>query len=194
MQTEPHLISVEKRQDGMVAGCLMIWGTIISVSRHNHLFIAHEINIKWYIDGELQNIEDEDIGSVDWWGEAADMRIIHIPQVTVQLVKHNGLVQITWCKIGRAWGSKSHPHWLGQWVELQRKQGGVLVVMRTEGDFWIGERQRVLVARVHNWKCFLSVWAVYQGGVTQGGWRAEININAMALYHKQQNLVEETAA
>lgn len=135
MQTEPHLISVEKGQDGMVAGRLMIWGTVISIRRHNHLFIAHEVNIKRYIDGELQNIEDEDIGSVDRGGEAADVRIVHIPQVTVQLVKHYGLVQITRCKVGCARGGEGHTHRLGQWVELQRKQGGVLVVMRTEGDF-----------------------------------------------------------
>lgn len=135
MQTEPHLISVEKRQDGMVAGRLMIGGSVVSVRRHNHLFIAHEVNIKWNIDGELQNIEDEDIGSVDGGGEAADVRIVHVPQVTVQLVKHNGLVQIARCKVGRARGGEGHAHRLGQRVELQRKQGGVLVLPRTEGDF-----------------------------------------------------------
>lgn len=86
----------------MIASRLVIWGTIVSICRHNYLFVAHEINIKWYIDGELQNIEDEDVGPIDRGGEAADVGVIHVPQVTVQLVKHNRLVQIAWCKVGCA--------------------------------------------------------------------------------------------
>lgn len=177
----------------MVAGRLMIWGTVISICRYNHLFVAHEINIKWYVDGELQNIEDEDVGSVDRGGEAANVRIVHVPQVTVQLVKHNGLVQITWCKVGRARGGEGHAHRLGQRVELQRKQGGVLVLVRTEGDFWGGEGQRVLMARVHNWDGSFPIWAVYRREVTQGGWRAEINMNATALDCKQLNAAKRNA-
>lgn len=57
----------------MVAGRLMIRGAVVSVRRNNYLFIAHEINIKWYIDGELQDIEDEDVGSIDRGGEATDV-------------------------------------------------------------------------------------------------------------------------
>lgn len=119
----------------MVAGRLMIWGAIVGVRRHHNFFVAHEINIERYVDGEFQNIEDEDIGSVDRRGEAADAWVIHVPQVTVQLVEHNGLVQVTRRKVGRARGGKGYARRMGQWVELQRKQGGVLVVMRTEGDF-----------------------------------------------------------
>lgn len=132
MQTEPHLVSLEQRQDGMVAGRLMIRGAVISICRHNDLFIAHEINIKRYVDGKLQNVEDEDIGPINRGGEAADVGIIHVPQVTVQLVKHNGLVQIAWGKVGRARCSEGHPQSLRQWVEMQRQQGSVLVVMRSE--------------------------------------------------------------
>lgn len=108
VQPEPHLVSLEERQDGVVAGRLMIWGTIVGVCRHHDLLIAHEINVERHVDGKLQDMEDEDVGAVDGAGEAANVGIIHLPQVTVKLVKHYGLVQVAWREVGGARGGEGH--------------------------------------------------------------------------------------
>ena len=134
MQPQPNLVSLEERQDGVVAGCLVIWGSVIGICRHHHIFVSHEVDVEWHIDGELQDVEDEDIGSIDRAGEAADMGVVHLPQVAVQLVKHDGLVQVTWCKVGGARGSKGHSQRLGEWVEVHGKQGSVVVAMGSERD------------------------------------------------------------
>lgn len=109
MQPEPHLVSLEERQDGVVAGRLMIWGSIVGICRHHHLLIAHEINVERHVDGELQDVEDEDEGAVDWAGKAADVGVIHFPQVAVKLVKHDGLVEVAWCEVGGSRGGEGHP-------------------------------------------------------------------------------------
>lgn len=129
MQPEPNLVSLEERQDGMVAGRFVIWSSVIGICRHHHIFIAHEVDVEWHVDGKLQDMEDEDVGSVDRAGEAANVGVIHLSQIAVQLVKHNGLIQVTRCKVGSARGSEGHSQWLGQWVELHGKQGGVVVTM-----------------------------------------------------------------
>ncbi len=139
MQPEPHLVSLEERQDGVVTGRLMIWGSIVGVRRHHHLLVAHEVNVERHIDGELQDVEDEDVGSIDWAGEAANMGVIHLPQVAVQLVKHDGLVQVARGKVGGARGGEGHSQWLGKWVELHGKQGGVMVAMGSERELQGGD-------------------------------------------------------
>lgn len=63
----------------MIAGCLMIWGSIICICRHHHIFITHEVNIERHINGKLQDVEDEDIGSIHRAGKAADVSVIHLP-------------------------------------------------------------------------------------------------------------------
>lgn len=79
MQPEPHLVSLEERQYGMVAGSFMIWGSIICICRHHHILITHEVNIEWHIDGKLQDMEDKDIGSIYRTGKAANVGVIHLP-------------------------------------------------------------------------------------------------------------------
>lgn len=79
MQPEPHLVSLEKRQNGVVAGRFMVWGSIVGVCRHHHLLVAHEVNVEWHIDGKLQDVEDKDIGSIHRAGKAANVGIIHLP-------------------------------------------------------------------------------------------------------------------
>lgn len=108
MQTEPHLVSLKEGQDSVVAGCLVIWGPIVGVCRNHHLFVAHEVNIERHVDGKLQDVEEEDIGSIDRGGEAAHAGVKHLSKVAVQLVEGNGLVQIAWGKIGSARGIKGH--------------------------------------------------------------------------------------
>lgn len=139
MQPEPHLVTLEERQDGVVAGSFMIWGSIIGIGRHHHLLIAHEINVEWHIDGELQDVEDEDVGSISRAGEAANVGVVRLPQVTVNLVKHNGLVQVAGGKVCSARGSECHSQRLGEWVELHRKQSSVMVSVGSERDFQGGD-------------------------------------------------------
>lgn len=79
VQSEPHLVSLEERQGGLVASCLMIWGSIVGISRHHYLLIAHEINVQWHVDGELQDAKAEEISAVDRAGEAANVAIVHLP-------------------------------------------------------------------------------------------------------------------
>lgn len=121
MQPEPHLVSLEERQDRMVAGCLMIWGSIIGIRRHHHLLVAHEVDVERHVDGELQDVEDEDIGSIHRGGETANVGVVHLPQVAVQLVEHNRLVQVAWGEVGGARGSEGHSQRLGERVELHGK-------------------------------------------------------------------------
>lgn len=120
VQSEPHLVSLEERQGGLVASRLMIWGSIVGISRHHYVFIAHEINVQWHVDGELQDAKAEEIGAVDGAGEAANVAIVHLPQVSKKVVKHNGLVQVAWREVGGARGSEGHSQRLGQWEELPR--------------------------------------------------------------------------
>lgn len=109
MQPEPHLVSLEERQDGVVAGRLMIWGSVVGICRHHHLLVAHEVNVERHVNGELQDVEDEDVGAVDGAGKATNMDIIHLSQVAVKLVKHDGLVEVAWCEVGGSRGSESYP-------------------------------------------------------------------------------------
>ena len=124
----------------MVAGRFMIWGSIIGIGRHHHLLVAHEINVERHVDGQLQDVEDEDVGSISGAGKAADVGVVCLPQVTVKLVKHNGLVQVAGGKVGSARGSEGHSQRLGEWVDLHRKQGSVMVSMGSERDFQSGDR------------------------------------------------------
>lgn len=167
MQPEPHLVSLEERQDGVVAGRLMIWGSIVGVRRHHHLFVSHEVNIEGHVDGELQDVEDEDIGSVDGAGEAADVGVVHFPQVTVQLVEHDGLVQVAWGEVGGARGVEGHSQRLGERVELHGEQG-VMVTVGSERDLHRGDRQGIPVTRVHHCIRSLPVWGAHLGRVTPG--------------------------
>lgn len=109
MQSEPHLVSLEERQDGVVAGRLMIWGSVVGVCRHHHLLVAHEVNVERHVDGELQDVEDEDIGAVDGAGKATNMGIVHLSQVAVKLVKHDRLVEVARCEVGGSRGGESYP-------------------------------------------------------------------------------------
>lgn len=131
MQPEPNLVSLEERQDGVVAGCFVIWGSVIGICRHHHIFVAHEVDVEWHVNGKLQDVEDEDVGSIDRAGEAANVGVVHLSQVAVQLVKHNGLIQVSWGKVGSARGGEGHSQRLGEWVELHGKQGGVVVAVRS---------------------------------------------------------------
>lgn len=131
MQPEPNLVSLEERQDGVVAGRLVIWGTVIGVCRHHHILVAHEVDVERHVDGEFQDVKDEDVGSVDGAGEAANVGVVHLSQVTVQLVKHDGLIQVTRSEVGSARSSEGHSQRLGEWVELHGKQGSMMVAVRS---------------------------------------------------------------
>lgn len=166
MQPKPDLIALEERQDGVVAGRFVIWGSVVGVRRHHHVLVAHEVDVEWHVDGELQDVEDEDVGPVDGAGKAADVGVVHLPQVAVQLVEHDGLVQITWGEVGGAGGGEGHSQRLGEWVELHGKQGGVVVAMWGEWDLHGGDRQRISMTRVHYCEGSLPVWAAHLGRVT----------------------------
>lgn len=139
MQPEPHLVSLEERQDSVVASRLMIWGPIVGICRHHHFVITHEINVEWHVDGELQDVEDEDIGSIHRGGETANVGVVHLPQVAVQLVEHDGLVQVAWGEVGGTRGGEGHSQRLGERVQLHGKQGGVVVAMGSERDLHSGD-------------------------------------------------------
>lgn len=119
-------------------------------------------------------MEDEDVGSVDGAGEAADMGVVHLAQVAVQLVEHDGLVQIARGKVGSARGGKGHSQRLGQWVELHGKQGSVVVGVGSERDLHRGDRQRIAMPRVHNCEGSLPVWATHLGRITPGCCRVKV--------------------
>lgn len=53
-------------------------------------------------------MKDEDVCAVDGASEAANVGIIHFTEVTMQLVKYDGLVQIAWRKVGGARRSEGH--------------------------------------------------------------------------------------
>lgn len=128
MQPEPHLVSLKERQDGVVAGRLVIRRPIVGVRRHHHLVVAHEVDVERHVDGELQDVENEDVGAVHWGGETADVGVVHLAQVAVQLVEHDGLVQVARGEIGGAGGGEGHAQRLGERVKLHGEQGGVVVV------------------------------------------------------------------
>lgn len=79
VQPKPHLVSLEERQDGVVACRLMIRGSIVGVRRDHNLFVSHEINIEGHVDGKLQDVEDEDVSSIDGAGKAANVGVVHLP-------------------------------------------------------------------------------------------------------------------
>lgn len=120
VQSEPHLVSLEEWQGGLVASSLMIWGSIIGISAHHYLLIAHEINVQWHVDGKLQDAKAEEIGAINGAGEAANVAVVHLPQVSEKVVKHNGLVQVARREVGSARGSEGHAQRLGQREELPR--------------------------------------------------------------------------
>lgn len=132
------MVPLEERQDGMVAGGLVIWGSVIGICRHHHILIAHEIDIEWHVDGKLQNVEEEDIGSIDRAGETANVGVVHFSQVAVELIEHDGLIQITRDKVGSARGSEGNSQRLGQWVELHRQQCRRVVAVGSEWDLHSG--------------------------------------------------------
>lgn len=167
VQPEPHLVSLEERQDGVVAGRLVIRGSVVGVRRHHHLFVSHEVNIEGHVDGELQDVEDEDVGSVDRAGEAADVGVVHFPEVTVQLVEHDGLVQVARGEVGGAGGIEGHSQRLGERVELHGEQG-VMVTVGSERNLHRGHRQGIPVTRVHHCIRSLPVWGAHLGRVTPG--------------------------
>lgn len=111
-------------------------------------------------------MEDEDVGSIYGAGEATDVGVIHLPQVTVKLVKYDGLVQVPWGKVGSARGSEGHSQRLGERVELHGKQGGVMVAVWSKRDFQGRNGQGISVTRVNNRKGSFPVWTAHLGRVT----------------------------
>lgn len=169
MQSEPHLVTLEERQDGVVAGRLVIRSSVVGVRRHHDFLVAHEVNIERHVDGELQDVKDEDVGAIHGAGEAADVGVVHLPQVAMKLVEHNGLVKVAWGKVGGAGGSEGHSQWLSKWVQLHGEQGSVVMVaVRSERDLNGGDRQGIPMPRVQNRKGSLSVWAAHLRRVAPG--------------------------
>lgn len=121
VQPQPHLVPLKEWQNCMVAGSLVIWGAIIGIRRHHHFFIAHEVNIEGNIDCQLQDVEDEHVCSVHWTGEPSNVGVVRLPQVAVQLVKHDGLVQVAWSKVSSTRGSERYSQRLGERVQLHWK-------------------------------------------------------------------------
>lgn len=96
----------------------MIWGSIIGICRYHDLLVAHEVNVKGNVNSKFQNVEDEDIGSVHRTGEAANVGVVHLPKVAVELVKHNRLVKVAGGEVGGARGSEGHSQWLGKLIKV----------------------------------------------------------------------------
>lgn len=101
----------------MIAGGLMIRGSIIGIRRYHHLLVAHEVNIEGDADGQLQDVKNENVRSVHRTGEPTNVGVVHLPQVAMQLVEHNGLVKVAGCKVGGARGSEGHTQWLRERIK-----------------------------------------------------------------------------
>lgn len=99
----------------------------------------------------------------------------------MELVKYNRLVEISWSEVGSARGSEGHSQRLGEWVELHRQQGGVVVSMRSEWDLHSGNRQGIPMTRVHNCERSLPVWAAHLRRITPGCCGVEMTQNAMLI-------------
>ena len=129
-------------------------------------------------------MKDEDIGSIRRTGEPADVGVIHFTQVTMQLVKDNGLVKVAWGKVGGARSSEGNSKWLGERVELHGKQGGGVVAVGSEWDLQCGYGHGIAMTRIHNCKRTIPVWAAHLGRVTPGCSRAKRTVSAVHELHK----------
>lgn len=99
----------------------------------------------------------------------------------MELVEYNRLVEISRSEVGSARGSEGHSQRLGEWVELHRQQGGVVVSMWSEWDLHSGDRQGIPVTRVHNCERSLPVGAAHLRRITPGCCGVETTQNAMLI-------------
>lgn len=166
VQAQPHLVPLEEGQDGVVASRLVVGRSVVGVAGHHHFVVAHQVDVKRHVDGQLQDVEQEDVRAADGAGEAADVGVVHLAQVAVELVEHDGLVQVAWRKVGGAGGGEGHSQGLVQRVELHGQHGGVLVAVGGDWDLHGGDGQGVALARINRRKRSFSVWAAHRGGVT----------------------------
>lgn len=141
----------------------MIWSSIIGVRRCHHLLVAHEVDEERRIGSELQDVEVEDIGSVDGTGEAPDVGVVHLSQVAVQVVEHDRLIQVARGEVGGERCREGDMQTLGDWIQLHGEHVGVVVVASwSEG---------ISMPRINDGVGSLSIWAAHLGRVTPGGCR-----------------------
>ena len=147
----------------MVARSLVVRRPIVGVRRNHHLLVAHQVDIEWDVDGQFEDVEDEDICAVGWAGEAPKLGVKHVPQVAVQKVKRNGLVQGAGGKVDSAGRREGHTEGLWEWVQLHGEQG---VALRSDRHLHGGDGEGVSMGGVHQSVVGLPVGAAHLGGIT----------------------------
>lgn len=165
VQPQPHLVSLVQLQDGVVAGRLVVRSPVVGVRRHHHLVVAHQVDVERHVDRQLEDVEEEDVGAIGWAGETTHVGVEHFPQVAVELVKGDGLVQGARGVVGCAGCCEGHAEGLG--ILGERVNGYVHQgVGGMRGEVHANTMQRVAVGGVHQGVVALPVWAAHLGGVT----------------------------
>lgn len=146
----------------MIAGGLVVRSAIVGIRGHHHLFIAHEVDVQGHADGQLKDMEDEDVSAWSRTGEPAGGRVEHLSEVGVQQVEGNWLIQSAWGEVSRAGSRESHTE-LGERVQVYGHQS--VRTLGCDGHFNWRDGESVTDSRVERIRT-LSVRAAHLRRVT----------------------------
>lgn len=93
VEAQPDVIADSQRQDGMVAGRLVVGRAVVGVRRSHHLIVAHQVDVKRNAYGQLKDVEKEDVRACCRAGKVARGGIKSAAEVAVEQVEGDGLVQ-----------------------------------------------------------------------------------------------------